>query len=71
LADTTSRGRLGITARQFHVFRIDEDYEIQGRHSNRANGWFFDGHVESMNQPRLSGLGFIGLFEQDRFPGYF
>jgi hypothetical protein len=24
-----------------------------------------------MNQPRLSGLGFIGLFEQDRFPGYF
>jgi hypothetical protein len=27
--------------------------------------------VESMNQPRLSGLGFIGLFEQDRFPGYF
>ena len=71
LADTTSRGRLGITARQFHVFRIDEDYEVHGRHSNRANGWFFDGHVESMNQPRLSGLGFIGLFDQDRFPGYF
>ena len=71
LADTTSRGRLGITARQFHVFRIDEDYEIHGRHSNRANGWFFDGHVESMNQPRLSGLGFIGLFEKDGFPGYF
>lgn len=71
VADTTSRGRLGITARQFHVFRIDEDYEIHGRHSNRANGWFFDGHVESMNQSRLSGLGFIGLFDQDRFPGYF
>jgi prepilin-type N-terminal cleavage/methylation domain-containing protein/prepilin-type processing-associated H-X9-DG protein len=71
LADTTSRGRLGMTARQFHVFRIDEDYEIHGRHSNRANGWFFDGHVESMNQPRLGGLGFIGLFDQDRFPGYF
>jgi prepilin-type processing-associated H-X9-DG protein/prepilin-type N-terminal cleavage/methylation domain-containing protein len=71
LADTTSRGRLGITARQFHVFRIDEDYEIHGRHANRANGWFFDGHVESMNAPRLSGLGFIGLFDQDRFPGYF
>jgi prepilin-type processing-associated H-X9-DG protein len=62
---------LGLTARQFHVFRIDEDYEIHGRHSNRANGWFFDGHVESMNQPRLSGLGFIGLFEKDGFPGYF
>ena len=71
LADTTSRGRLGITARQFHVFRIDEDYEIHGRHANRANGWFFDGHVESMNQPKLSGLGFIGLFEKDGFPGYF
>jgi len=71
VADTTSRGRLGITSRQFHVFRIDEDYEIHGRHSNRANGWFFDGHVESMNQPRLSGLGFIGLFEPDRFTGYF
>lgn len=71
VADTTSRGRLGITARQFHAFRIDEDYEIHGRHANRVNGWFFDGHVESMNQPRVSGLGFIGLFEPDRFPGYF
>ena len=71
VADTTSRGRLGITARQFHVFRIDEDYEIHGRHANRANGWFFDGHVEAMNPTRLSALGFIGWFEPDRFPGYF
>ena len=31
----------------------------------------FNDYVESMNQSRLSGLGFIGLFDQDRFPGYF
>lgn len=71
LADTTSRGRFGITARQFYSFRIVEDYEIHGRHSNRANGWFVDGHVESMGKPRTSELGFIGLFERDSFPGYF
>ena len=71
IADTTSRGRLGITARQFYNFRISEDYELHGRHGNRANGWFFDGHVESMGRPRVEGLGFIGLFEKDTFPGYF
>lgn len=71
VADTTSRGRLGITARQFFNFRVEEDYEIHGRHGNRANGWFFDGHVEAMGQPRVEGLGFIGLFAKDTFPGYF
>lgn len=71
VADTTSRGRLGITARQFYNFRIAEDYEIHGRHANRANGWFFDGHTEAMGRPRVEALGFIGLFEKDTFPGYF
>lgn len=71
IADTTSRGRLGITARQFYNFRIAEDYELHGRHGNRANGWFFDGHVESMGRSRVESLGFVGLFEKDTFPGYF
>ena len=71
VADTTSRGRLGITASQFYTFRIGEDYELHGRHANRANGWFFDGHVEAMGRPRVESLGFIGLFEKDTFPGYF
>jgi prepilin-type N-terminal cleavage/methylation domain-containing protein/prepilin-type processing-associated H-X9-DG protein len=71
LADTTSRGRFGITARQFHTFSIVEDFEIHGRHANRADGWFLDGHVETMGRPRVEALGFIGLFEKDTFPGYF
>ncbi|MBN8248955.1 MAG: prepilin-type N-terminal cleavage/methylation domain-containing protein [Verrucomicrobia bacterium] len=71
VADTTSRGRLGVTARQFYIFRIAEDYELHGRHVNRCNGWFFDGHVEAMGRPRVEGLGFVGLFEKDTFPGYF
>lgn len=70
-ADTTSRGRQGITARQFHTFRIVEDYELHGRHANRVNGWFLDGHGESLGRPRIEALGFIGLFEKDTFPGYF
>ena len=71
LADTTSRGRFGITARQYHTFSIREDFEVHGRHSTRANAWFLDGHVESMNRRRVEGLGFIGLFDRDNFPGYF
>jgi prepilin-type N-terminal cleavage/methylation domain-containing protein/prepilin-type processing-associated H-X9-DG protein len=71
LADTTSRGRFGITARQFFSFRKSEDFEIHGRHSSRANAWFLDGHVEPMGKRRVENLGFIGLFDRDSFPGYF
>lgn len=71
IADTTSRGRFGITARQFHTFSIREDFEIHGRHSGRANSWFLDGHVEPANRRRIEALGFIGLFERDTFEGYF
>jgi len=71
LADTTSRGRFGITARQFHTFSIREDFEVHGRHSSKANAWFLDGHVEAMGKRRVEELGHIGLFDRDQFPGYF
>lgn len=71
LADTTSRGRFGITARQFCTFSIREDFEVHGRHSSRANAWFLDGHIEAMARRRVEALGFIGLFDRDNFPGYF
>ena len=71
LADTTSRGRQGIGAQQFHFFRIDKENEVHGRHNNRANGLFIDGHVEGTNRRRLEDLGISGLFGKDEIPGYF
>lgn len=71
LADTTSRGRQGIGAQQFHFFRIDKENEVHGRHNNRANGLFIDGHVEGTNRRRLEELGISGLFGRDEIPGYF
>ena len=71
VADTTSRGRLGIGAQQFYSFKVSSEYEVHGRHGGQANGLFLDGHVESCNRPRLEGLGITGLFEVDTVPGYF
>jgi len=71
VADTTSRGRLGIGAQQFYNFRAASEYEVHARHGKLANGLFLDGHVEGCNRRRLEDLGITALFEADTVPGYF
>jgi prepilin-type N-terminal cleavage/methylation domain-containing protein/prepilin-type processing-associated H-X9-DG protein len=71
LADTTSRGRMGWGAVQFHAFRTNAQMEVHARHNRAANGWFFDGHVEGMKRPRLEASGIFALFGQDTIPSYF
>lgn len=71
VADTTSRGRLGIGSQQFYFFRVASEKEVHGRHGQRANGLFLDGHVEACHRKRLEALGVTGLFETDTVPGYF
>jgi len=71
LADTTSRGRMGVGAVQFHSFHTNSQMEVHARHNRSANGWFFDGHVEGMRKPRLESLGITALFGADTVPSYF
>jgi prepilin-type N-terminal cleavage/methylation domain-containing protein/prepilin-type processing-associated H-X9-DG protein len=71
LADTTSQGRMGLGAVQYHSFRTNATNEVHARHSRSANGWFFDGHVEGMRQTRLEALHVSALYGQDTIPGYF
>jgi len=70
LADTTSRGRMGLGAVQFHTFRTNASDQVHARHSGAATGWFLDGHVEGMQRTRLERLGIRALFGQDTIPGY-
>jgi prepilin-type N-terminal cleavage/methylation domain-containing protein/prepilin-type processing-associated H-X9-DG protein len=71
LADTTSRGRMGLGAVQFHSFRTNSTQEVHARHNRAANGWFFDGHVEGMQRSRLEALRIVALYGPDTIPGYF
>jgi prepilin-type N-terminal cleavage/methylation domain-containing protein/prepilin-type processing-associated H-X9-DG protein len=71
LADTTSRGRQGWGAVQFHTFRTNSTLEVHARHNNTADGWFFDGHAEALNRSRLQQLNVIALFGPDTIPGYY
>jgi prepilin-type processing-associated H-X9-DG protein len=71
VADTTSRGRGGIGAEQYYFFRAASEKEVHGRHANRANGLFLDGHVEACGSQRLENLGITGLFGKDEIPAYF
>jgi prepilin-type N-terminal cleavage/methylation domain-containing protein/prepilin-type processing-associated H-X9-DG protein len=71
LADTTSRGRMGLGSVQFHSFRTNSTQEVHARHNRTASGWFFDGHVEGMQRSRLEALGIVALFGPDTLPGYF
>jgi prepilin-type N-terminal cleavage/methylation domain-containing protein/prepilin-type processing-associated H-X9-DG protein len=71
LADTTSRGRQGIGGEQYYYFRADSENEVHGRHSQRANGLFLDGHVEACGRTRLEGIGIAGLFGADDIPAYY
>jgi prepilin-type N-terminal cleavage/methylation domain-containing protein/prepilin-type processing-associated H-X9-DG protein len=70
-ADTTSRGRAGLGAVQFHSFRIASEFEVHARHNKSANIWFFDGHAESLKVPRLEAFGIKPLVGPDTIPSYF
>ncbi|MHC1764989.1 MAG: type II secretion system protein [Verrucomicrobiia bacterium] len=72
LADSTSRGRQGLGAVQFHTFRTNSQVEeVHARHGNSADVWCFDGHAESMSKLRLERLGIKPLVGKDTTPGYF
>jgi prepilin-type N-terminal cleavage/methylation domain-containing protein len=71
LADTTSRGRLGLGALQFHTFRTNSQMEVHARHNAAADVWCFDGHAEALKKPRLESFGITALFGPDTIPGYF
>jgi len=71
LTDTTSRGRMGMGSVQFHTFRTNATEEVHARHNRAADGWFFDGHVEAMQQSRMETLRIKALFGADTVPGYF
>lgn len=71
LADTTSRGQQGVSARQFYSFRLEQEKQVHARHNDGANGYFLDAHVESCKRMRLQQLGVNALFGADTVPAYF
>ena len=72
LADTTSQGQNGATARQLYFFKAAGPTKyVHARHNRHANGFFIDGHVESANQQRLDSLGIETEYGTDTAPGYF
>jgi prepilin-type N-terminal cleavage/methylation domain-containing protein len=71
LADTTSRGRMGLGAVQFHSFRTNAQMEVHARHNASADAWCFDGHAEALRRTRLESLGIVALFGPDTIPSYF
>lgn len=71
LADTTSRGRQGMGALQFHTFRTNAQMEVHARHNSTADGWFFDGHAQPLNKSRLEDSRITALFGPDTVPGYY
>jgi prepilin-type N-terminal cleavage/methylation domain-containing protein/prepilin-type processing-associated H-X9-DG protein len=71
LTDTTSRGRMGLGSVQFHTFRTNATEEVHARHNRSADAWFFDGHVESMQQSRMERLNIKALYGTDTVPGSF
>lgn len=71
IADTTSRGRGGIRARQYKGFNVAMEGEVHARHAESANGGFWDGHAETMGRRRLESLGIEALYGDDLTPGYF
>ena len=71
LADTTSRGRQGWGAVQYHTFRTNAQMEVHARHNGAADGWYFDGHVEAAKKARLEQLHITALYGPDTIPGYY
>lgn len=70
LADTTSQGRRGIFAKQFHFFETSST-NVHARHSGKADCWFADGHVEAFSPRQFDELGIHALDGQDTAPSYF
>lgn len=71
LADTLSAGRNGHANTQFHVFRSWATNEVHGRHAQKVNAWFLDGHTESANRKRLEALGISAVYSSDSGGGYY
>jgi len=71
VADTTANGQDGLTGFQYRGFEMAQDNQVHARHQSRANGLFIDGHVESCDQKRLSGLGITALYGTDTAGGYY
>jgi prepilin-type N-terminal cleavage/methylation domain-containing protein/prepilin-type processing-associated H-X9-DG protein len=71
LADTTSRGRMGWGAVQFHTFFTNAQEQVHARHNNAADIWFVDGHAEGVRKARLESFGIQALFGPDNIPGYY
>jgi prepilin-type processing-associated H-X9-DG protein len=72
LADTTSRGHLGLGGVQYYNYRTNTlDSEVQARHNGAADGWFLDGHAEAMKKARMDQLGINALYGADTIPAYF
>jgi prepilin-type N-terminal cleavage/methylation domain-containing protein len=70
LADTTSRGRMGLGGVQFFTFRTNAQMEVHARHNGAADVWCFDGHAEAMTKSRLEVAGIKALFGADTIPAY-
>lgn len=70
-ADTTSRGRMGWAAVNFHQFRTNAEFEVHVRHNTAADVWFVDGHAEALRVPRLETYGIKPLVGPDTVPGYY
>jgi prepilin-type N-terminal cleavage/methylation domain-containing protein len=71
LADTTSRGRMGLGGVQFYTFRTNAELQVHARHNGAADVWCFDGHAEAMRKPRLELFGIKPLVGPDTIPSYF
>ena len=72
VADTTSQGQSGYTARQYYFFRAAGPLkQVHARHANRANGLYLDGHAEPSSRERLDSLGVAAEFGSDLVKGYF
>ena len=72
VADTTSQGVGGWTARNCYIFKVGGTTKnVHARHSGRANGLFLDAHVEACNRPRLEELGVPAEYGSDTVVGYF
>ena len=70
LADTTSRGKQGISAKQFHFFTTSST-NVHARHSGKANCWFADGHVEPFSPRQFDGIGIHATVDRDTVRSYF
>jgi prepilin-type N-terminal cleavage/methylation domain-containing protein/prepilin-type processing-associated H-X9-DG protein len=71
LADTTSRGRMGLGGVQYYTFRTNAQNEVHARHNGAADIWAFDGHAEAITRIRLEPHGIKALVGPDTIPSYF